>query len=120
MPFIIKRISDGKYYRNPSYSQRNVWRYPGDKQEVLWTTNINECKPFASITACKLSHAANLRECVPYTQDIELAKAGRWSNERRLNGEIYHINRLPNEVYCTRRIKFEERFIAVEINYEKA
>jgi hypothetical protein len=54
--FLIKRNSDGKYWRNREYPTRTIWvsdrpSYEDDN----WTTDINLCKPFASKRGAKSS-----------------------------------------------------------------
>lgn len=58
--FLLRRRSDGLYFRNKGFHQDASWCRRTAKDDPTWVKNPSECVPFASIKGLKNSRGARI------------------------------------------------------------
>lgn len=103
--FLLKRKSDGKYWRNRSSHSFKHWTRDGNEGE--WVENPSLCKPFSSPTAAKNSRGAQIK--VPFKRP---AADGDWDRFYEQSRKWYARGNLS-----ARNAQFERQYeiISVEL-----
>ena len=57
--YVIRRKSDGKFFKNPPYSE--YCRHFTDSSDWAFTEKVGECLPFKSIAGCRSSRLIGKR-----------------------------------------------------------
>lgn len=113
--FLLKRRSDGKYFRNKGYHQDSSWR--GENRganDPRWVKKPSGCIPFGSVSGIKSSRGVAIGS--PIRRPAEQSPKEVWDVYWRVNGEWYSKKNAK-----TRRKweleKFNEKYEVVEIEY---
>jgi len=83
--YLIQRKSDGKFFKNKTYSGYNHDCF-SDEKDAHWSVNADECKPFKTIGGAKSS-----RGWVGHKRILDPAKNCKicFENNKPTNGHWY-------------------------------
>jgi hypothetical protein len=114
--FLLKRRSDGKFFRNKGYHQDSHWRYTNrDEDDPRWVSDPNKCVPFATVVGLKRSRGAGLGEAplgIPYPQQRE-----DWRPYWNARGEWYSKKNRKARMKWEQE-KFDELYEIVEVKFK--
>jgi hypothetical protein len=113
--FLLRRKSDGKYFRNKGYHADSYWRRRDGVEDPRWRDNPNECVPFSTELGAKSCRAVGSYCPVPWpSRDTPREEVLRLQNER---GRWYSKkNAKVRRAY--QKAEFDKRFEVVSVTME--
>ena len=92
MPYVIRRRSDGKYWRNKDYHSDSHWRFRGAVEDIRFVDDINTVKPFMTKGGPKISRCpASGRGDMPWAKWLKIPHKEREALNRKAWDELYEI-----------------------------
>lgn len=113
--FILRRRSDGKFFRNKGYHQDGHGRGRHGEDDPRWVDDPNSCKPFATLAGLRISRGVTIG-----TPDHV-----RWPEPGTHPDEVKHLFKVRGEWYSKGNKKvrlqweqdtFNRKYEAVPVN----
>lgn len=117
--FLLKRKSDGKYFRNKGYHQDSCWYHSGragKADDPRWVTDPSACKPFATVSGIKNSRGVAIDTPIPYPGDKEKDRKvwdAYWKQSSEWRSKKNRKVRIQWELE-----RFNEKYEVVKIEYK--
>src|ERR1035437_9540769 len=95
--YLIQRKSDGKFFKNKTYSGYNHDSF-SDEKDAHWSVNADDCKPFKTIGGAKSSRGwvGHKRVLIVLDGDKDAAQKCEicFENNKPTNGHWHHWKRV--------------------------
>lgn len=117
--FLLKRRSDGKYFRNKGYHQDSSWRGVNKgPDDPRWVTDPSACIPFASVTGIRNCRGVVIGAPHSNLRPTDANDRAGYTEFFRLNGEWYSKKNTKARRKWELE-KFNEKYEVVAISYKE-